>query len=77
MFTKAHLITKGVSGRIRDSYANLYITVLYCFYKIFLENNSRKQGKCCLLHDFLDTLSYFLPANQDAHLKTQNQSKFL
>ena len=52
----------------------------YCFYKIFLKNNStndrRKMQVILLLDwkkDFLDTRSYFLTANQNAR---HNQSKF-
>ena len=56
--------------------------VLYCFYKIFLKDNSTNEGKCWFFYfyietDFLDTRSYFLPANQNARLTTHNQSKFV
>ena len=41
--------------------------VLYCFYKIFLNDNSTNEGKCCFFFyflietDFLDAHSCFLP----------------
>ena len=43
--------------------------VLYRFYKIFLKDHSTNEGKYWFFHflietDFLDTRSYFLPANQ-------------
>ena len=56
--------------------------VFYCFYKIFLKDNSTNEGKCWFFHflietDFLDTRSYFLPTNQNARLTIHNQSKFV
>ena len=56
--------------------------VLYRFYKIFLKDNSTNEGKYWFFHflietDFLDTRSYFLPANQNARLIIHNQSKFV
>ena len=57
--------------------------VLYCFYNIFLKDNSTDEGKCRVIFyflietDFLDTRSYILPANQNERLTTPNQSKFV
>ena len=52
-----------------------------CFYKIFLNDNSTNEetneGKFLIETDFLDTRSYFLPANQNARLTAYNQSKFV
>ena len=51
-------------------------------YKIFLKNNLTNEGKCwgffyfLIKTDFLDSRSFFLPANQNACLTTHNQSKF-
>ena len=47
--------------------------VFYCFYKVFLKDNSTNKGKCWFFHflietDFLDTRSYFLPTNENARL---------
>ena len=57
--------------------------VLYCFYKIFLENNSTHEGKILFIYflieiDFLNTRSrqsYFPLANQNAHLTTHEPIK--
>lgn len=54
----------------------------FCFCKIFLENNPTNEGKKLMLFifflieiDFLHVCSYFLPANQNTHLKhTINQN---
>ena len=51
--------------------------VLYCFYKIFLKDNSTNEGKFLNESDFLDTRSYFVPTSQNARLTTHNQSKFV
>ena len=57
---------------------------MYCFYKIFLKNNSTNEGKLNLFLyflieiDFLNTRSrqsYFLLANQNAHLTAQEPIK--
>ena len=47
-------------------------------YKIFLKNNSTSEEKCWVFSllvetDFLDTRSYFLPANQIVRLTALNQ----
>ena len=46
--------------------------VIYCFCKIFLNDNSTNDGKCrfysLIETDFLDTCSYFLPGNQNDHI---------
>ena len=57
-------------------------TVLYCFYKMFVKDNSTNEGKYWFLYflietDFLNTRSYFLPTNQNARLTIHNQSKFV
>ena len=58
---------------------------MYCFYKIFLKINSTNEGKFNLFFyllieiDFLNTSSrqsYFLLANQNAHLTAQEPIKF-
>ena len=50
--------------------------VLYCLFRILLSDNSTNEGKCWFFHfsnetDFLDTRSYFVPANQNVRLTTQ------
>ena len=56
--------------------------VLYCFYKIFLKDNSTNQGnKWRKILDWKifswSTRSYFLPASQNRRLTAYNQSKFV
>ena len=63
--------------RLRKDGKKSSIAFIKYFSKIIRQMKETNEGKFLIETDFLDSRSYFLPANQNARLTEYNQSKFV